>query len=46
MADDTPHCLNDHRHGPAVGETLYGMAGDDEIVGLLCAECLYAGRDE
>ena len=40
--DDEPQCLNDHTHGPAVGETINGMAGDHEVVDLLCADCLLA----
>ena len=41
--DDTqPQCCNDYTHGPAVGETINGMAGEDEVVELLCAGCLGA----
>ena len=39
-ADDVPHCLNDHTHGPATGETLNGMADENEVVNLLCYNCL------
>ena len=42
MSDDdaTPYCINDHRHGPAIGERINGMCGEDEVVDLLCAACL------
>ena len=40
MSDDdaTPYCIN--RCGPAVGERINGMAGEDEVVDLMCADCL------
>ena len=40
MNDDTPYCLNDHTHGPAIGERINGMAGEHEVVDLYCAACL------
>ena len=42
MTDDEPQCCNDYTHGPAIGERINGMAGDVEVVDLLCAECLEA----
>lgn len=38
--DNTPYCLNDHTHGPAIGEQLNGMYHEHEVVNLLCAPCL------
>ena len=40
MPDDEPQCANDYRHGPAIGERIDGMCGEDEVVLLLCAGCL------
>lgn len=36
---DIPYCINGCK-APAVGEEILGMLGEDEIVELVCYDCL------